>query len=233
MKHLNTRFIISNIITAVSLFFSVRYYQKTMEELKHPGSAPVYGFFIIVAAVIGMVSMGAKSYDLAFHSRNNIRWSGRLFLILTYIGAFLSNIYLIDEGVHLGDFLDGYFLLLFVILIGGFVLLVLETHFLQHRPKKTLPKQVIKLADFGSMIYSSVGINLCWNHLIVGSNVNHSNWLNSLPFYVLAMIIFVFSFQRLFWYEIISDSETKKDNLKTALAILLVFVSGILPIYLY
>lgn len=234
MKHLNTRFIISNIITAVFLFFSVPYYRKEAEQVIERGSAPVYAGFLLLVLVVGMIAMGLKSYDLACHSRNKIRWHGRLFLAVTYIGAFIANMFILVKADSYGTTGPKTIaaLVMLPILVFGFIGLVLESHLIQHRPKKPLPKQWVRLADRGNMLYSSVGINLCWNHLVIGSHIHYTNLFVSILVHTLLMVVFVFSFQRLFWYEIMSDSETKTDNLKTFLAILLVFISGILPIYL-
>lgn len=235
MKHLNTKFIISNIITAVFLFFSVPYYRREAEQWIERGSAPLYSYGLMLIVLVGMISMILKSYSLAYYSRNKIQWHGRLFLVLTYVGAFISNMAILIKAEALGDYFPkstGPMILVVLIMVFGFIGLILESHFIQHRPKKPLPKRWVRLADTGSMIYSSVGINLCWNHLVIGANIHYTNLLFSVLMHVLLMVVFVFSFQRLFWYEIMSDSETKTDNRKTFLAILLVFLSGILPIYL-
>jgi|GEM_PF-4130360 len=234
MKQLNTRFIISNLITAVLLFFSVNYYRQHYEYEREHGLSPLYSVLIIFAVLVGMVSMNVKSYDLAYHSKNKIQWHGRLFLFLMYLGGWISNMLVAGSAIpteknEISSFLGTLVILLFVI---GFAAIVLESHFLSERPKKPLPVAWVKLAEKGSIIYSSVGIGLCWNHLVIGANIHIPNIFLSLVVHAVLMFFFVFSFQRLFWYEIISNSETKKDNLKTFLAILLVFLSGILPIYL-
>src|SRR5690606_29403605 len=103
MKQLNLRFIASNIITAVLLFFSVSYYRNHYEQFDHRGSAPWYALLLAVAAIIGMISMNIKGYDLASKSPNKIQWHGKLFLFVTYLGAFVSNIFILGEAEFLGN----------------------------------------------------------------------------------------------------------------------------------
>ena len=234
MKQLSTRFIISNIVTAVLLCFSVNYYRKHYQYEHEHSTSGFYSLILILAVLVGMVSMNIKSYDLAYHSKNKIQWHGRLFLIIMYLSGWISNMFVAGAAMPKGaiyhhTLMDTLIILVFII---GFIAIILESHFLSSRPKKPLPKYLVNLAEKGSMIYSSVGIGLCWNHLVIGANIHFTNIVLSIFTHIILMIIFVFSFQRLFWYEIISNSETKKDNLKTFLAIVLVFLSGILPIYL-
>lgn len=234
MKQLNARFILSNIVTALLLVVFMPYYREQVEASRERGTNVWYGYLLLAIVFLGMIAMIAKSYNLSASSKNKLHWHGRLFLILIYIGGFGSNVILIMAAEHHGNFFfERPFGMVSVVLvlIFGFIFLLLESHFLQERPVRKLPKKFDVPIDLVGSMYTSVGINLCWNHFVVGIHVDTNNLLVSIPTYLILMFFFVFSFERLFWYEIMSDSETKRDNLKTIVAILLVMAAGIVPMY--
>lgn len=106
-----------------------------------------------------------------------------------------------------------------------------ECFFFQYRPRKPLSKIKLQFANIGSALFSGVGISVLWNALIIGRNRYMQGTAIELLGYILILFALVFPFQRIFWYEVLSDAESKLDHLKTAGAILLVMVAGIVPLY--
>ncbi len=217
------------------LILSVPYYREHGDDLLDSRHRVLYSSLILLVFVLGSVSTILTGYESVRVSKRKLHWHGRLFLIILYLGAFASNIALaVMFSALIAKDLEKYvmILILTVFSIILFIVLVLEIHFLQYPPKKPLPVLLARPAKFLSRYYVSIGINLCWVHLVVSNPIHQTNIFASIAIHTMLMIIFAFSFERLFWYEVISDSDSKKSYIRTFLAILAVLISGILPIYL-
>jgi hypothetical protein len=217
------------------LILTVPYYREYGNDLLTSKYGVLYCFSVIVISVLGSVGTSIMSYSIIQKSNRKIKWHGRVFIGMLYLGAFISNLTL--TGVifnHLMFRLDNGFVsrIWILYLIITFPLLILEIHFLQYPPKIALPRILVKPAEFISKFYIGIGINICWVHLVVANPIHQTNIFASIVTHAILMIIFAFSFERLFWYEVISDSDSKKSYVRTFLAILAVLISGILPIYL-
>ncbi len=182
-----------------------------------------------------MIATTIRASNIAYESKNHIKWYGRLFLFTLYICSFVANMLLINSAIRMIGFdsrtggARGYAI---IILIVGFISLIAESYFLQNRPKQILYPHHQKKINWISGIYSSLGVSLCWNHLVVAGGIHFTNTVFSILMHIVLMFVLVFPFQRLFWYELVSNSESRKDNLKTFGAIVLVFACGIIPIFL-
>lgn len=236
MNQLSTRFILSNVIAAGLLIYFGSGWKDAHHALVTPGSDAWFGVFIYLATVMGIVANAYKAYDLAYQTKNAFKWFEQLFLFIIYVFGFAGGMVMIFVGFqYMGDYefqMEGGVLILQLFTgIAAFVLLVLESYFFQYRPKKPLSKFKRQFANFGSTTFSGIGISVLWNAFILGSDrYMHSTVIEFLG-YSLLMIALVFPFQRLFWYEVLGSAESKIDHLKTFGAILLVILSGVVPLY--
>ncbi len=236
MKQLSTHFIIGNIITAVLLVVFASEWESWYKEISVKGSNPVYGYFIYFVVITGIIANAYKAHDLAHHSINKLNWTERIFLILLYLLSMIGMLILLGIGLDLIHEMDGrhdrsYMILMILIMVAGFILLVLESFFLEHPPKKPLSGIKLLFANIGSMLYSSLGISICWNSLVIGGGIQLSDGFIGVVQTLFLMLPLVFSFQRLFWYEVMSNTNSRPDHWKTASAILLVILSGTAPLW--
>lgn len=74
MKNLSARFILSNILTAALLIYFGANWKAMNRIVSTDGSDPQYGIFIFVITIVGMIANTFKAYDLAYHSRNKLKW---------------------------------------------------------------------------------------------------------------------------------------------------------------
>ena len=236
MKNLSSRFILSNILTAALLIFFSSNWKSMHRIISADGSDPAYGIFIFVITIVGMIANTYKAYDVAYRSRNKLKWFEQIFLVVIYIAGFGATVGLIFTsfklmGPYQFQMSGGSVFIQLTATLAAFILLVLESFFFQYRPKKLLSKIKLQFANVGSALYSGVGISVLWNALIIGRNRYMQGTAIELLGYVLILFALVFPFQRIFWYEVLSDAESKLDHLKTAGAILLVMAAGIVPLY--
>jgi len=236
MKNLSARFILSNILTAALLIYFGANWKAMNRIVSTDGSDPQYGIFIFVITIVGMIANTFKAYDLAYHSRNKLKWFEQIFLVVIYIAGFGTTVGLIFTSFQMMgprefQMSKGNIMIQLTAVLAAFILLVLESFYFQYRPKKPLTKIKLQFANIGSALYSGVGISVLWNALILGNNRYMQGTVIELLGYVLILFALVFPFQRLFWYEVLSDAESKLDHLKTVGAIILVMASGIVPLY--
>ena len=236
MKNLSTRFILSNVLTAALLINFGSNWKAMNRIVSADGADPTYGIFIFLITIVGMIANTYKAYDLAYHSRNKLKWFEQIFLVVIYIAGFGATVGLIFTSFKLmGPYefqMDkGSIFIQLISVLAAFILLVLESFFFQYRPKKPLSKIKLQFANVGSAVFSGVGISVLWNALIIGRNRYMQGTAIEFLGYVLILFALVFPFQRLFWYEVLSDAESKLDHLKTAGSIILVMASGIVPLY--
>lgn len=203
-------------------------------KLDYPGSDPLHGIILIVIVVFGMIANVMKAYDLAHYSRNRLKWFEQLFLVFLYLTSMFGGLFMLFAGAYMmknfnskNDF--GMIFLMLIVMVAMFILLVLEGFFLENRPKQPLQKSNLMFANLGSMLYTSFGISICWNAFIIGGNIRISQDIWGFLHLCLIMLLLVFPFQRLFWYQVLSDAETKIDHVKVLAGIILVILSGTLP----
>lgn len=236
MKQLSWRFVFSNILAAVFLVVFAPSWKKLSEDMTVDGSDPLYGWIIFLVTIVGIIASALKAYDLAFHARVKLKVLQKIFLVFLYLVSMFGAVIMVTIASRMIQPWDvmrngGFVFLILLIIVAMFVLLVLESHFLDDRPKKPLSKPSLQFANIGSMMYSGFGISICWNAIVIGGQIYFPYNLLGFVQLVLTMLIMVFPFQRLFWYEMFSHADSKLDHFKVVGAIALTLLSGILPYY--
>lgn len=236
MNQLSNRFVLNQIVTAILLVVFASDWKALGSKLDQPGSDPLYGAILIVIVVFGMIANVMKAYDLAHYSRNRLKWFEQLFLVFLYLTSLFGGVFMLFAGAYMITSFNakndaGMIFLMVLVMLGMFILLVLEGFYLGDRPKSPLRKSNLMLADLGSMLYTSFGISICWNAFVIGGSIQIGRDVWGFLQLCMIMLLFVFPFQRLFWYQVFSDAETKVDHLKVFASMVLVLLSGTIPYY--
>jgi hypothetical protein len=205
-----------------------------VKMMQQKGADPLYGVIIYLITIVGIYASSLKGYTLAQQKNRQLKWYGQLFIVGLYLVSLMGTIFLfsIAHNLIFEDFgrKDGLFLMVLCILYS-FILLVLEGFYLENPFRENLPRWKSYLAEYGSMMYSSIGISICWDTFIIGGSITFQPGFSSVLQLVLLMLLIAFPFQRLFWYEALTDAESNPDKLKVLGGIILVLISGILPLY--
>jgi hypothetical protein len=236
MNQLSNRFVLNQVVTAILLVVFAADWKALGSKLDQPGSDPLYGAILILVVLFGIVANVMKAYDLAHYSRNRLKWFEQLFLVFLYLTSMFGGIFMLFAGAYMITSFSakndsGLIFLMVMVMIAMFILLVLEGFYLENRPKKPLQKSKLMLANLGSMLYTSFGISICWNAFVIGGNIHIDNDIWGFLHLCVVMLLIVFPFQRLFWYQVLSDAETKVDHVKVLAGIVLVLLSGTIPYY--
>jgi hypothetical protein len=238
MKNISTRFVFGNILSAILLVWFSSDWVQLKKEIDDHGSDPLYGFLIYIVILLGIVTSTMKGYDVSYHSTKRLMWFEQIFIFILYTLSLLVMFILLNVSINFMFSADDQYkdkdhiFLIVIAAVAGFILLVLEGFFLEHRPAKPLSKEKVWFANVGSSIYSSFGIGICWNTIVVGGGIHFQPGAFSLLQQILLMLLLVFPFQRLFWFEVFNDAESKLDYVKVIGSIMLVMASGIIPLYL-
>jgi hypothetical protein len=238
MKNISTRFVLGNILSSILLIWFSSDWAQMNKQLSVSGSDPLYGFMLYAVVILGIVTSTMKGYDVSYNSTKSLKWFEQIFIFILYVMSLFVLLILLGASVNLMFTVDYQYktkvhiFLIVIACVVGFILLVLEGFFLEHRPNKPLSKQQLWLANLGSSLYSSFGIGICWNTMVIGGGIHFQPGALSFVQQILLMLVMVFPFQRLFWFEVFNDAESKLDYVKVFGSFLLVMASGILPLYL-
>lgn len=234
MNQLSFRFVLINCITAVLLVFAAPTYIQLNREYSREGASLFLGLFLYLIVWGGLMCSILRSYDLAYHSNNKLTVFEQLFLFVIYfLGWASTSIFGAIAAMLMTKSDRAQMLLTIAITLPAFILLVLESHLLSNRPKYELHPLLAYVGKIGNSVYASVGITVCWTTVYIGEGISFQYSLSNFLFNTFMMLIFVFPFQRLFWYEVMSHSNEKVDQLKVIGAIVLVILCGLLPRYFY
>jgi hypothetical protein len=172
MKNISIRFLLNNIVTAVSIILGIKALRGEGTDIWERQNI-LYGVLILTAFLIGSFVSVLKARELASQRQRSTSVYQNLFLMVLYLYAFICNAFMASLGVSyiFGGIRDAPaivsigLLLLFVVSIGS---LIQEGKGLGRRFQPMMGKSKRQMVNIGLMMYTSLGIGSAWQLMIVG-----------------------------------------------------------------
>lgn len=239
MEKLANRLILSNIISAILIVLSSASLKGNHDFIFNGRSWPL-GVGILISLCLGMYFSIIKARAIGQRSSVNPGIVKGFFLFLLYLFSLLANflIYISAMCLMVGSIDGGSEPLkvagiLFLVTI--FTLLIFEGFSVSGASKRQVSRGRERTANLFVMIYMNVGISITWDALILGGSrdldIHQSDIIPELLACVALTLMLLFPFQRLYWYEVLTTSTTRKDNLKILAAICVVILAAISPMF--
>ena len=239
MNKLSYRFILSNIITSVLLVISSMVFGKSDGNAWEEQNI-LYGLFIYPVFLAGLFFGLVKARDLGNRITKKLSTFEVVFVFILYVFAlganammlFMANNLLYGGHQHIPRFIEN---ITIGLMLLTFVVLIAEPILFSSLKKKHIGKRMLKWTDFFHGAYISIGIGVTWNVLVYNGKLRisfeQSDFWGELFALIVLAIMIILPFQRLFWYEVMAESN-KKDSWKVFGSISLVIVAAILPLFL-
>lgn len=239
MKQLSLRFFLSNVFTAIWLIVNISQLQSD-NRLIWKGKDPVYGSMLLVIFFAGIFFSWVKARDLRARSKKVPGKFENFLLILFYLFAIGGNSLWLFAAVSLifGGYEavpDTFKNASVAVMLISFLFLTAEGYVLGNGTGKLLSEKMRKITDAIVVLYIGTGISVVWNTLILGGNVSlrpdqPALWSELIAACVLVLMM-VLPFQRLFWFEVFSESQHRNDHLKIFAGLVLVLAGAIVPLF--
>jgi hypothetical protein len=236
---LSARFYLSNAIACIWLIYNGRALEAEHARLFQSQDI-FYGVLLYLVLIPGVYFSYIKAKDLSHKRPHRLN---------VFEGIFISALFLL--GV-LGNSLIAYFgtaylfgsveaapqwfyngNIVFNLLAIGYYFA--EGYVLISGVRKPPAAWKVKVSNYILPIYTGLAISVVWNVFMLGGNLrldaSHSNILSETIAACVLVLMIVLPFQRLFWFEIFSESQGWKANLKIVGSLLFVMLSAILPLF--
>ncbi|MDX2361394.1 MAG: hypothetical protein QNK23_11355 [Crocinitomicaceae bacterium] len=239
MEKISRRFLLTNILTAVSIVLGIKALRAEGEDIWEQQNT-LYGVVILLAFLVGAYFSVLKAKELASKRQKSTSIYQNLFLMILYLYAIFGNIFMSTIGVsyifggltEIPAYASIGLIILFAVGVGS---LIWEGASLGKSKKPPISKLKSKVTNFGLMFYTSMGIGVAWQLMIVGGDNTLAwgaqNFWGDLISSLLAVVVIVIPFDRLFWYEIMAQTNGWKDNLKVLWSLCFVIAAAIVPLF--
>jgi len=239
MKSINSRFVVSNIVTSIILILSIPLLENQQNKVFHETDM-IQGVFILFVFILGLFLRIKKSRDIARNvPSKKLNVIEKIFLTLFFIFGISTSI-----NFTFGSFSYMYGKLDYVpdtgkvfqicLMMFSFFVLFYEVYMVSGEANPKLAKQT-KWLDPLYSFYIGIAIAFSWDVMIVGGHSKlfwgmENFWSEFIATICLALM-FIMSVQRLFWYELFKNSSGWKDNLKVLASFTVVLASAITPLF--
>ncbi|MFT5779752.1 MAG: hypothetical protein ACI837_002711 [Crocinitomicaceae bacterium] len=240
MKNITTRFVLTNIVSAIVLIISLPLVHQERQELIDDKQDVLKGAVILGTFILGFILRIIKSKAVSVASTGEMSFLEKMFLGLLFLFSLsatinfvmISSTYLYGDGMSSqGQMIYGISLMMIsvcIIFYEAAMVLSSGSNYSKDKPKR---KWVDPLYSY----YIGFGIALSWDVMVVGGSSGLSfdmeNFWSEFIATIFLALMMVVSIQRLFWFEVFTSSTGWKDNLKVIASVVLVLASAIVPLF--
>ena len=239
MNQLSVRFFITNAITCVWLIFNGATLKAERETMMESSNVP-YGLFIYLILILGVYFSWIKAKDLGYRKTNRLNIFEKIFIFLIYLFALIGNsliayvatFYLFENPELIPDWFNTVNVIVNLLAVGY---IFAEGYVLSDEVNRPPSPNLLRWSNFILPIYSGMAVSLAWNLLILGGDISldpdRSDFISETIAACVLVLMIIFPYQRLLWYEIFSDSQGWKANVKIVGSLIFVVLCAILPLF--
>ena len=239
MKNINTRFIISNIVSSVIIIISIPLWNNQNKSLFHEKDL-MQGIFLLSFFTLGFFLRIKKSREIArTMPKKELNTIEFRFLTLLFICGLFPAIPFVFGGVSniFGGMNESGTtgMIISCSLFSCTVFVLFYENYMVSGAANPKPAKQTKWLDPVYNLYVGITITLVYDNWVIGPNSKlawgmESFWSEFIAS-IFLVIMFMIPIQRLFWHEVFINSLGWKDNLKVSASCLLVLASAITPLF--
>ncbi|MBL1280712.1 MAG: hypothetical protein COA33_010585 [Fluviicola sp.] len=215
---------LANIIISVCVISSSYFLDENMSIMR-PGYNPLVGYAILSIAILAMPFGVIKARSLSFKKKENITKSELFIITMLFFGALFTTILIVYMGCVLIEPRDFSFSDETLYIFGGVASFAVITFLLEcwnlflGSPKKEPKKGWVTISNLIVPLYCGISIAILWEGAFDPQWELDPIDLRKVIVSSTMAFLLILPFQRLFWYELFTDTVTGKESVKAVASI--------------